>query len=129
MVWARYVSSWNASAFGSGNDFVGLASACFTHAACTCASESPRGARSRSRTRSKFAAEGESHVFASCPPAAPFTIISVERFTARSASACPANDHGSHGDGLFAVQNSCVVFDMPREMKTILPLGDGLPLR
>jgi len=34
-----------------------------------------------------------------------------------------------HGAGLFVAQNSCVVFDMPMEIITILPPGDGLPSR
>src|SRR3990170_709475 len=99
-------TSVNASEAVDGSDTLGCAFATFTHAICTCNSESPAGASQLSRMRLYSGLVGESHADAVCPPRAPLISTSVERFTAPSASAWPMNDHAAHGAVDAPEQNS-----------------------
>src|SRR5688572_23207392 len=125
--WPRLCSSVIASAV-PGRESVGPGFASFTHAICTCACVSPSGCRRLNRTVSYCRSLGSSHHVATMLLRAPFTSVSVVLLTWTSAAAWLMNDPGMQ---LVVVelpeQNSCVVFDIPTESMTILPLPLGFP--
>jgi hypothetical protein len=54
-------------------------------------------------------------------------MASVVWLTAGSAAAWPMNVNASHGSPPPGEQNSCVVFDIPIDSSTYLPVGSGAP--
>src|SRR5439155_17344837 len=94
---------------GNAPNELGFARACLTQATCTWAGVTPAAAK-RELTVLQVWAVGLTHADASCPLCAPST-ITKRGFLVGSALAIVTNR-----------ENSIVVFDMPTEIMTILPL-------